>query len=87
MKKEKYTLTEKSQLSAQNAAKIVALCKEYTEEKIIFHSNDRLGDAHSLFNIINLEAKQGDELLIEVEGPKEEKVIKKIINTLKELEI
>lgn len=81
----KETYVAKKTLEERDCAKIVNLNREYTEEEITFIKNGKRFDGHSLFNIINLKPKKGETIEIEIDGPKEEKLLKKNIELLNNL--
>ena len=72
------TIILKEDLNAIKCANIANFSRNYTEENISFIKNDKTLDGHSLFNLFNLHGKEGDEITIKIDGPKEEKILRKI---------
>ena len=62
-----YTLTMPEGLHARPAGNFVRKAQSYAE-KITVAKGDKKADAKRLFSVINLQAKQGDEIVIAVEG-------------------
>lgn len=70
------TLVNPLGLHARAAAKVVRLANEFDCSIVIIRPNrDRSADARSILGILELGAKQGSNLKIEVNGPDEEQAI------------
>ena len=72
------TIILKEDLTALKCANIAKFNRDYTEESIFFIKNGKSLDGHSLFNLFNLNGKEGEEIIIKIDGPKEEKILREI---------
>lgn len=73
-------------LHARPASELVKISSAFTSNvKII--SKGKEGNAKSIMNVMALGIKQGDEIIIEVDGSDEEQAIEKIQSELSKLKL
>jgi len=71
MKEIKYTITDENGIHARPAGILVKKAKEFSSDIKITKVN-KSADAKKLFNIMGLAVKQGDEIIITVDGQDED---------------
>lgn len=80
---EKLVIKNKTGLHARPATLFVETAKKF-KSKILLEKDGRKVDAKSLIGVLSLGVEQGNEIIIQIEGPDEKeafKEIKEIVNS------
>lgn len=83
MKEIKYVLTDEVGIHARPAGELAKIVKEF-ESTVMIILGDKSAKAKSLMKVMGLGAKQGDEIIVQVEGADEEACAAKLEAFLKE---
>lgn len=83
MKEFKYTITDPEGIHARPAGELIKAIKDFAS-KITITKEGKAADAKSIFGVMGLAVKQGQEIVMTAEGDDEEKAIAAIEKFLKE---
>ena len=83
MKEFKYTITDPEGIHARPAGELIKAVKDFAS-KITITKDGKVADAKSIFGVMGLAVKQGQEIVITAEGDDEEEAITAIEQFLKE---
>ncbi|MBO5165295.1 MAG: HPr family phosphocarrier protein [Lachnospiraceae bacterium] len=83
MKEFKYTITDPEGIHARPAGELIKAIKDFAS-KITITKDGKVADAKSIFGVMRLAVKQGQEIVMTAEGDDEEKAIAAIEKFLKE---
>lgn len=83
MKEFKYTITDPEGIHARPAGELIKAIKDFAS-KITITKDGKVADAKSIFGVMGLAVKQGQEIVMTAEGDDEEKAIAAIEKFLKE---
>lgn len=83
MKEFRYTITDSEGIHARPAGEFVKEAKKFASEvKIV--KGEKSADAKKIFGLMSLGVKQGEEILVQIEGTDEEKAATGLEKFLKE---
>ena len=83
MKEFRYTITDSEGIHARPAGEFVKEAKKFASEvKIV--KGEKLADAKKIFGLMSLGVKQGEEILVQIEGTDEEEAATGLEKFLKE---
>lgn len=83
MKEFRYTITDSEGIHARPAGEFVKEAKKFASEvKIV--KGEKSADAKKIFGLMSLGVKQGEEILIQIEGTDEEEAATGLEKFLKE---
>lgn len=71
MQEIRYVITDPEGIHARPAGEFVKTCKAYSSS-IQVSKNGKLVDAKKIFGLMGLGVKQGEEILVQIEGEDEE---------------
>ena len=83
MKEFRYTITDPEGIHARPAGELIKAVKDFAS-KITITKDGKVADAKSIFGVMGLAVKQGQEIVITAEGDDEEEAITAIEQFLKE---
>lgn len=83
MKEFKYMITDPEGIHARPAGELIKAIKDFAS-KITITKDGKVADAKSIFGVMRLAVKQGQEIVMTAEGDDEEKAIAAIEKFLKE---
>ena len=83
MKEFRYTITDPEGIHARPAGELIKAVKDFAS-KITITKDGKVADAKSIFSVMGLAVKQGQEIVITAEGDDEEEAITAIEQFLKE---
>lgn len=83
MKEFKYTITDPEGIHARPAGELIKAIKDFAS-KITITKEGKAADAKSIFGVMGLAVKQGQEIVMTAEGDDEEEAIVAIEKFLKE---
>ena len=83
MKEFKYIITDPEGIHARPAGELIKAIKDFAS-KITITKDGKVADAKSIFGVMGLAVKQGQEIVMTAEGDDEEKAIAAIEKFLKE---
>lgn len=83
MKEFKYMITDPEGIHARPAGELIKAIKNFAS-KITITKDGKVADAKSIFGVMGLAVKQGQEIVMTAEGDDEEKAIAAIEKFLKE---
>ncbi|MBQ9134935.1 MAG: HPr family phosphocarrier protein [Lachnospiraceae bacterium] len=83
MKEFRYTITDPEGIHARPAGELIKAVKDFAS-KITITKDGKVADAKSIFSVMGLAVKQGQEIVIAAEGDDEEEAITAIEQFLKE---
>ena len=78
MKEFRYTITDSEGIHARPAGEFVKEAKKFASDvKIV--KGEKSADAKKIFGLMSLGVKQGEEILVQIEGTDEEEAMKAMI--------
>ncbi len=83
MKEFRYTITDPEGIHARPAGELIKAIKDFAS-KITITKEGKAADAKSIFGVMGLAVKQGQEIVMTAEGDDEEEAIVAIEKFLKE---
>lgn len=83
MKEFRYTITDPEGIHARPAGELIKAVKDFAS-KITITKDGKVADAKSIFGVMGLAVKQGQEIVITAEGDDDEEAITAIEQFLKE---
>ena len=83
MKSFNYIIQSSEGIHARPATLIVNASKEFSSQ-ISITNKDKIVDGKRMIAVMSLNAKKGDEVIVNINGEDEEKAFEKILNLFKE---